>query len=369
MKIHRLIIILSIPVLVLLLFFTNKSKACSVFQVTAKDGTIISGRTMEFGYDSKDSIIVVPRGKQFTSPAPNNQTGLSWKTRYGYVATNVYGDENVIIDGLNETGLAFSALWYEKDTQWQDVGPGENNIALSHGMLGTWILGNFSTVDEVKREIRNVKVFGSFVPQMNMVTPLHLIVYDARGGCIVIEYDRGQLHIYDNPLGIMTNAPNFPWMVTNLRNYIGMTTNMLEPKEFSGIKLPPTGHGSGMFGLPGDITPPSRFVRLAVMTHFADQQENAEKTLNLAQHIVSALHIVKGMVVDRAPDGKIVASETTQWASFRDLTNRVYYFRTYENFNLRKIDLKRLDFNTSKVKVVQMSGDSEIIVDITDRAK
>jgi len=366
---YRIVSILLIPLLSFGICFVDKSEACSVFQVTAKDGTIISGRTMEFGQDLNYSIIVVPRGKQFTSPAPNSQTGLSWKTRYGYVGVNAFGDENGITDGLNETGLAFSALWYEKDTKWQDVGPGENNIALAHAMLGTWILSNFSTVDEVKKEIGNVKVFGFFVPQMDMVMPLHIIVYDARGDCIVIEYDHGQPHIYDNPLGIMTNAPNFPWMVTNLRNYIGMTTNMLEPKEFSGIKLPPTGHGSGMFGLPGDITPPSRFVRLAVMTHFADQQENAEKTLNLAQHIVSALHIVKGMVVDRAPDGKIVASETTQWSTFRDLTNRVYYFRTYENFTLRKIDLKRLDFNASKVKTITMTGDTELMVDITDRVK
>ena len=366
---YRIISILLIPLLSFGICFADKSKACSVFRVTAKDGTIISGRTMEFGYDLKDSIIVVPRGKQFTSPAPNNQTGLSWKTKYGYVATNVFGDEGGITDGLNETGLAFSSLWYEADMKWQDVGPGENNIALANGGLGTWMLGNFSTVDEVKKEIGNVKVFGFFVPEMGLVPPSHIIVYDAKGGCIVVEYDHGQPHIYDNPLGIMTNAPNFPWMVTNLRNYIGMSPAILEAKDFAGIKLKPTGHGSGMWGLPGDITPPSRFVRLAVMTHFADQQENAEKTLNLAQHIVSAIHIVRGMVVDRAPDGKIVSSETTQWSTFRDLTSRVYYFRTYDNFNLRKIDLKKLDFNASKVKTITMTCDTELMLDITDRIK
>ena len=66
--------------------------------------------------------------------------------------------------------------------------------------------------------------------------------------------------------------------------------------------------------------------------------------MNLAQHLVSTIHIVKGTIVDRDKDGKIVASETTQWSSYRDLTNRIFYFRTYDNFNMRKIDLKRLDF-------------------------
>jgi choloylglycine hydrolase len=368
MMMHRIVSI----VLILLSFsfyFAGTCKACSVFRVIAKDGTIISGRTMEFGYDLKDSIIVVPRNKQFTSPAPNNKQGLTWKTKYGYVATNAFGEEGGINDGLNETGLAFSALWYEEDMKWQDVGPHETNSALANIGLGTWILGNFSSVDEVKIAITKVKVFGLYVPQMGIVPPSHIIVYDAKGGCIVVEYENGEPRIYDNPLGIMTNAPNFPWMVTNLRNYIGMSDEKLTAKVFSGIKLSPTGHGSGMWGLPGDITPPSRFVRLAVMTHFADQQENAEKTLNLAQHIVSAIHIVRGMVVDRAPDGKIVSSETTQWSSFRDLTNRVYYFRTYDNFNLRKIDLKKLDFNASKVKSIPMTGDTELMLDITDRIK
>jgi len=91
--------------------------------------------------------------------------------------------------------------------------------------------------------------------------------------------------------------------------------------------------------------------------------------LNLAQHIVSALHIIKGMVVDRAKDGRITASETTQWSSYRDHTNRAYYFRTYDNFNLRKIDLKRLDFTSDKVKTMNMFEDSEIITDVTDRFK
>lgn len=105
------------------------------------------------------------------------------------------------------------------------------------------------------------------------------------------------------------------------------------------------------------------------MTHFADIQKDARGTLNLAQHIVSALHIVKGMIVDKKPDGTIEASETTQWSSFRDLTNRVLYFRTYDNFTLRKIDLKRLDLGSSKIKSVPMTLPDEAVVDMTDRLR
>jgi len=347
----------------------SQTQACSVFRVTAKDGTIISGRTMEFGLDLKYSMIVVPRNREFISPAPDSKAGLTWKTKYGYVGNNISGAESVVTDGMNEAGLTFSALWYEADAQFQMVGPNERKVALAHMMVGSWILGNFATVDEVAKEIRKIKIYAFKVPQMGVAPPGHFILYDAKGGCIVVEYEGGEARLYDNPLGVMTNAPNFPWMMTNLRNYVGMTNDQRGAQDFSGIKVVPTGHGNGMFGMPGDITPPSRFVRMAIMTKFADQQEDAQKTLNLAQHIVSALHIIKGMVVDRAPDGRVMASETTQWASFRDITNRIYYFRTYENFNLRKIDLKKLDFNAEKIRTISMYGDSEMITDITNQEK
>ncbi len=218
--------------------------------------------------------------------------------------------------------------------------------------------------------INSVKVFGHKNPELaGAVLPGHFILHDASGDCAVIEYEQGQVNVYENHLGIMTNAPNFPWMLTNLRNYAGMTNDQIPPAVFGGKTYPATGHGAGMFGLPGDLTPPARFVRMAVMTKFADSQENAEGLLNLAQHIVSALHIVRGMAVDRDVKGNITASESTQWSSFRDLTNRVYYYRTYDNFNLRKIDLKRLDFQAKAVKTIPMFADKEMIVDMTNRAR
>jgi choloylglycine hydrolase len=348
----------------------TESMGCSIFRVTAKDGTVITGRTNEFGLDFKYAMIRVPRGKSYVSPAPDNSAGIKWKTRYGYVAMNVFGEEAAISDGLNEAGLSFGWLWYENDMLWQAIGPKDKPLALAHYMFGAWVLGNFSSVDEAAKEIRKIKVFGYKNPDVGGVPiPGHFILHDAKGGCIVIEYEQGELRIYDNPLGIMTNAPNFPWMLTNLRNYIGMTSDQHGGQDFSGMKFNPTGHGSGMFGLPGDITPPSRFVRLAVMTKYADQQEDSQGALNLAQHIVSALHIIKGMVVDRAKDGRITASETTQWSAYRDHANRAYYFRTYDNFNLRKIDLKRLDFTADKAKTMELYGDREIITDVTDRFK
>jgi penicillin V acylase-like amidase (Ntn superfamily) len=74
-------------------------------------------------------------------------------------------------------------------------------------------------------------------------------------------------------------------------------------------------------------------------------------------------------VTDTSPDKKTVLKESTQWVTFRDLTKRIIFFKTYDNNNLRKIDLNKLDFSGTQVKRIPMFGTSEIIEDVTDQAR
>lgn len=349
--------------------WVEDSDACMSFQVTAKDRTVMIGRTMEFGVDSGWKIAVVPRNMQFISPAPGGKDGLTWKTKYGYVAVVGWGIDTMVSDGMNEAGLSFGGLWYEPDVQWQEVGPGEEGRALAETMFGPWVLANFATVDEVKQAVAGIKIFAYVVPELHMAPPAHCILYDASGKSVVLECTKGKIELYDNPLGILTNAPNFPWHLNYLRQFIGMSPENPKPRDMAGMKFIPTGHGAGLIGLPGDFTPPGRFVRLAVTTHFADQPENAAQALNVSQHIVNAFNITSGLIVEKSPEGKVVSNESTQFATFRDLTNKVFYFQTYDNLDLRKIDLKKMDFTGDKTKFIQMYGDMQSIKDVTNTAK
>lgn len=360
--------VLFVLAIILTVCVTN-SYACMSFRVTAKDGNIMIGRTMEFGVDSGWKIAVVPRNMQFTSPAPGEKKGLTWRNKYGYVAVVGWGMDDMVSDGLNEAGLSFGGLWYDPGMKYQEIGPGEENRALAATMSGAWILGNFSTIDELKKTVAEIKIFGYVVPALHMAPPAHGIVYDAGGKCLVVEFGDGEVNLYDNPLGILTNAPDFPGHIKHMRQFIGMSNENPKPEDMSGLKFMPTGHGAGMIGLPGDLTPPSRFVRLGVTTHFADQPENGAQSLNVCQHIVNAFNIVSGMVVEKSPEGKVVSKETTQFATFRDLTNKILYFQTYENPDLRKVDLRKLDFTGDKLKFIRMDGDTQSVKDVTDTAK
>jgi len=363
------LMILSLFCIITAFIPASAAYSCGSFRVTADDGSILAVRSMEFSVDLKYDIIVVPRDIEFESPAPDNKKGLKWKTMFGYAGVAVYGLEHGASDGMNEKGLAMSLLWYENDMKWQSVGPKETSRALAQTYLVDWVLGSFSTVDEVKKNIQNVRVFNYADPAVKASLPSHFIVYDAFGGSIVIEYDNGVCSVYDNPLGIMTNAPNFPWQMTNLRQYIGMRTENPASPMIKGKLVLPTGHGEGMIGLPGDYTPPSRFVRFYVLTRYVDRQRDAKGNLNLAQHIINTFDIPQGIITDMQPDGKTVLKELTQWVTFKDLTNRILYFRTYDNFNIRKVDLKALDFGAKSVKRISMFDMSEAITDVTGQTR
>jgi hypothetical protein len=148
------------PIVLLAFFFFTQADACSVFSIRAKDKTIISARTMEFGHDMGYAMIVVPRDKSFVSPVPAGINPVKWKTKYGYVANNVLGKEDGISDGLNEAGLSFSLLWYDSDMIWQSVSLGDQAPALANVVFGSWILGNFGSVKEAVQSIDKVRVFG-----------------------------------------------------------------------------------------------------------------------------------------------------------------------------------------------------------------
>lgn len=129
---QRIVSVVVIVSATIAIFLSGSSGACTLFRVTAKDGTIISARTMEFGLDVNYALVQVPRGHSFASPSSGDETGLRWKTRYGYLGSSAFGDTAMVMDGLNEKGLAFSYLWYESAMKWQKVGPDETGRALAH---------------------------------------------------------------------------------------------------------------------------------------------------------------------------------------------------------------------------------------------
>ena len=276
---------------------------------------------------------------------------------------------DLLLDGINEKGLACGGFFLPGYAQYQNEDPSGRVPSLSCLDLVSWVLGTCATVEEVRRRLPELRVVGTPLAAWNAVPPLHYFVADPTGDVLVVEYLEGNLVLHDGSVGVITNSPDYRWHLTNLRNYIGMTNQRVASGEICGVPFNGTGHGNGMFGLPGDITPPSRFVRMAITKQFAGPQPDAQKALNQAQHIANSLDIVLGMVVDKDTSGRIASQESTEWTTFYDLTNRIMYFKTYDNLNLRKIDLGGLDFTAGQLRFIAMEEGAEIIIDVTTSAK
>lgn len=69
------------------------------------------------------------------------------------------------------------------------------------------------------------------------------------------------------------------------------------------MSLSSFGGGSAMIGLPGDFTPPSRFVRAAFFQSTAPQKPDAESFVFTAFHILGSMEIPIGaqFPVDETP--------------------------------------------------------------------
>lgn len=351
-------------IILVFLSVTTSSFACTDFQIKTTDGNVIIGRSMEFAIELDSEVLVYPRGESVTSTAPGGKEGLSWRSKYGFIAVTMFGKEG-INDGMNEEGLSFGYLWFG-EAKYNKVAKDEISKALGITYLGSWILGNFSTVDEVKEAIKKVRVFEETFPTLDMIPPLHVALHDAKGKSIVIEFIDGETVIYDNPLGVLTNSPSFDWHITNLRNYVNITAFDSKPITIGGMTIKSTGQGSGLIGMPGDWTSPSRFVRAVMFVNLADPVDKAEDGINLAEHILNTVDIPLGDIKDAS--SKELKEGYTQWVVVKDLKDKIFYFRTYRNLSLRGIDMKKLNLNQgSKTRSIPLNTEDNGVIDITDR--
>jgi choloylglycine hydrolase len=155
------------------------------------------------------------------------------------------------------------------------------------------------------------------------------------------------MHFYENPLGVLTNSPGIEWHWANLNNYINLQPGSAPEHSFGPLEMKNFGHGSGMLGLPGDFTPPSRFVRAAFFQLTAPQQTDAEGSIFQAFHILNNFDIPTGTEVAWGKASTDLPS-ATQFTVASDTHNRMLYYRTMYNSNIRCIDLKRVDFDKVK---------------------
>ena len=319
------------------------ANACTGITLKSKDGMTVAARTIEWAESVMNNLyVVVPRNQELQSLTPSGMDGVRFKSKYGFVGLAVEQKE-FMVEGINEKGLSAGLFYFPNYGKYQPYDVMEKDKSLADFQVVSYVLAKCSTINEVKRELEKVRVI-NIDPRSSTV---HWRFTEPSGRQVVLEIVNEVMHFYENPLGVLTNSPGIEWHWTNLNNYINLQPGNAPEHSFGPLAMKSFGHGSGMLGLPGDFTPPSRFVRAAFFQLTAPQQPNAEGCVFQAFHLLNNFDIPAGTEL---PMGKasVDLPSATQFTVATDTGNRMIYYRTMYNSTIRCIDLKAIDFSQVK---------------------
>ncbi|MDR3550850.1 MAG: choloylglycine hydrolase family protein [Candidatus Babeliales bacterium] len=333
---------------------------CTGIRLIAQNNAVIYARTLEFAQNIDSKIVMIPRNYELSSTAPTGK-GLAWKTTYAVVGANAC-DMVAIVDGINEQGLAGGLFYFPNYAQFQTVTPEQAAHSIAPWDVMTWILTTCATIAQVKETLPTIRVSNVIFGPWNMTPPVHAVVHDAQGNSLVIEYIDGKLYMHDNPIGTITNAPSFDWHLTNLKNYINLSALNVGKVTLGDVTLVPESQGSGMLGLPGDFTSPSRFIRATAFSKSVVNLKTEKEALDSAFHVLNLFDIPLGVVREKLTNE--MSYEYTQWTSASDLKNKRYYFHTYDNEQIYMIDLMRMNLDAQNPVIIAMKHPANII-DVT----
>jgi choloylglycine hydrolase len=366
-----------IVALFLRLLLPQFAHACTAFQLKAQDDSLIYCRTLEFGFTLDSNLLIVPRGIQYVGTAPEGE-GLKWKTKYGFVGMNQSIERTMVSDGMNEKGLVVGALYLPGFCQYETPDPARSDRTIGGWELPVFLLSSCATIAEVKAILPTILVAQEPKPSLgSFVLPLHFYVGDASGEVLIVEYVNGERMLHDDPLGVLTNSPPFDWHLNNLSNYINLSPVNTPELQLSGWTVKRLGEGNGLLGLPGDFTPPSRFVRATLYSQWAAPTKNANEAVAMGFHILNTFDIFSGIIrshpteTNPFKDAKVsfkTNPEVTEWIVVHDQSNLRTYFRTYQGQRIQMVDVKKIDFSREGLRQILLAKEF-LVEDINGNSK
>ena len=346
----QMVLLLLILSLVIAVPFAH---ACTALMITDTKGNAYSAKTMEYAVPMPFAMSYVPAGTKVVSVAPGNKPGLSFETKYPVLGVGakvgVGSGLNMLAEAANDQGLSVSSN--EMPGSQSPTGAGSDAAkAVASTDLPLYLLGNFKSVAEVKAALvdGSVSVWLPEIPLMgNLVAPLHYILFDKTGAGIVIEYLDGKQNIHDNPVGVVTNAPDFPWHLTNLNNYAQLTNVDKNTGQFGQLKVSAPDSGNSLANLPSSQIAADRFVKAAFYTQFVRKADSPEDAVITLGHIMNNfdrpydLSIDEGYSAEGGTEGT-TSSEVTLFTWMNDKARNLYFLRTIDALNFARFEIDKL---------------------------
>jgi len=300
---------------------------CTSLTYENSRGDQFLARTMDFAFELGGQPIFMPRNQQIQGDAG------AFTTKYGFVGAGRNLSHYMFVDGVNEYGLGAAALYFSQYAKYEATAPADN-LGLAPHDVTAWALGNAKSVADLRELVKHVQILDIPVALLGITVPLHFIFSDPTGDTAVLEATSHDLHLIDDPVGVMANSPQLSWHLQNLSTYGTLQAAERPLHDYEGFELVTQGPGTGALGLPGDYTSPSRFVRTVYNKHYSIKTADTPNTLNLLQHLLDSVTIPKG--VKLKADGN---SDYTQYRAYANLTERSYFMEPYDNLELQGVKI------------------------------
>ncbi len=305
--------------------------------VTYLTDSFYFGRNLDLEYSYQESVTVTPRRYPFRFRHAKALPGHYAMIGMSYVADGY----PLYYEATNEKGVSMAGLNFPGNAVYHPEQPGRDNIAPFEFI--PWMLGQCDCMADVHTLLERINLVAEDHSPELPAAPLHWLIAN-REGAVVVESTADGLHVYDDPVGVLTNNPPFPYHRQNLANFMGLSTHDPESSFGPGLELTPHSRGMGAIGLPGDLSSPSRFVRSAFTR--ANSRSGAGEAESVSQvfHILRSVAMPRGLV--DAGGGRF---DVTRYTSCCNADTGVYYYTTYENSGLTAVDLHKEDLEGSEV--------------------
>jgi len=333
--------------------------SCQNIRITAQDGSVVVGRSLEFSelpIDAGNWLWTEPAETTHTMPKlPNCNDEFEFVSNFKVARFQVKLGRvwaNTTLGGINDAGLTASTLYFTDYAEFKDAADIRGKAcqnAVPQTQVSTYVLAKYKNVRDLKKDLKDRK-FPRVWNQEDLgqdTIPVHFVFTDKIGQGLVLEYTKDGMKFFDNSVGAMTNSPDYKWHMTNLRSY-----PQLQREEFKGFEytyrrkpyiMDPKWGGTGLSGLPGDYSSPSRFIKAATLVTHSSKPRDADTAVTRMVHMMNAGDIPKGLLavdIHTNDNGmEVEFDDYTWWISVYDLSRKCVYYRGYTDLSVKRVCL------------------------------
>ena len=305
--------------------------------VTYKTNNHYFGRNLDLERSYGERVVITPRFYEFPMRCVS-----SLCEHYAMIGmATVVDGYPLYYEATNEKGLSMAGLNFPHNADYKEYDASKDNITPFEFV--PWILTQCANVEEARALLNKINLVNINFSDKLPLTPLHWIISDKECS-ITVESVKSGLKVYENPYGVLTNNPTFDYHVMNLNNYMGLhegvaVNNICPTKDLNNYSL-----GLGAFGLPGDFSSTSRFVRAVFVKEKSRSGSSERESVSQFFHILGAVAMPKGCVLSE--NGEY---EYTRYSSCCNTDKGVYYYITYDNSTITAVDMHAINLDAADV--------------------